>query len=97
MSVQMVSNPVIGQFVYQPFSPQKVGVIRKVRKTKMWGADSFFVTVEWITPKGVRTSQKNVNADHLSDFDSLIADHRKKLNTHLASKKRLQSILRKGK
>jgi hypothetical protein len=90
-----IDTPVIGQFVYEPFSPQKVGIIRSITSKKVNRISSFFVSVEWVTPKGVRTIEKNVDSNHLNDFDSLIADHQKKLNTHLASKKRLQDILRK--
>jgi len=91
---KIVQNPKIGQLVYEPFSPQKVGVIRSIRKAKSYGEDIYFVNVEWITPKGVRTIQKNVDSEHLNDLEYLIADHQKKLDTHLASKKRLQTILK---
>jgi len=89
---ERVLNPVVGQFVYEPFSPQKVGVIRSVkfRKTPY---PSFFVSVEWVTKKGAKTIQTGIDSSSLQDLQSLITDHQKKLQTHLDSKTRLQKIL----
>jgi hypothetical protein len=91
---KIVCNPFVGQCVYEPYSPQKVGIIRSVRSTKMNNIPMFLVSVEWVTSKGVRTIQKNLGSTRFNDLDYLIADHQKKLKTHLASKKRLQSILK---
>ena len=90
---KIVSNPVVGQLVYEPFSPAKIGIIRSVGKSRSANVYGLTVSVEWVTPKGVRTIEKNINSRYLNDFDMLIADHQKKLSTHLAAKKRVQAVL----
>jgi hypothetical protein len=72
-----VTNPRIGQLVYPSYTPQKVGVITKLEKfTARGGYEDWKVTVE--TLKG---TIKYDSCMSLKDFNALVADHRKKIET----------------
>lgn len=83
-------NPFIGQLVYRPFKPQNPGKIIEIEE----GAKSINpsmkevkVKVKWI--KGEISSWYSYN---LNDFDELIKEHEKKLNTHKNAKQKLLSL-----
>lgn len=79
-----VQKPFVGQRVYQIGSPQKAGIIVSFISVGKYFDD---VKVLWLngTTEAVSTSW-------VRDFDSLIADHLKKLDTHLDRKKKLDKL-----
>ena len=93
---KMVTEPIVGQAVYESYAPQKVGVIRAVRTVRQFGhmGKGKVVDVEWVSKKGERTISKSIESTNLCDLDALIADHKKKLKTHTDAKKRLEKILK---
>ena len=76
MANRLNSNKeLMGAFVYQPFLPNNPGVVIKVEDSGR--PDTKLLTVKWLN------GLVSQHADHrLNDFQGLIDDHRKKLNTH---------------
>ena len=96
-----VTSPKVGKFVYRPYGAQNPGKIKKIlpkgtpltKGTLDYGTikipirSNSPVEVAWID--GTTTIE---DAEHLSDFDALIADHQKKLNTHTSKLPALQKL-----
>jgi hypothetical protein len=81
-----VNEPKVGQRIYLFGRPQVAGVITAV----LGKADNEYfhrVRVKWL--KG---HEEEYTTHGLNDFDSLIADHRKKLDTHLKTLKKLEAL-----
>ena len=90
MAHTVTYNPKVGQRVYQAYSPQRAGVITAILPPldKPVFAVSFpNVEVTWLD--GSKTTQNTVG---LRDFDSLITDHVKKLDTHRGTQLRLDCL-----
>lgn len=82
----------VGDFVYQPYSPQKAGkVIKTEIKSKRFpngnSEDYLYVTVKFLDG-----TVKELWELHLNDFNQLIADHEKKLQTHRSKLVKLQQL-----
>lgn len=89
---------VVGKLVYRPYRPTVVGVIKETR-TKLSapfpnGTRLTIVEhlVRWLTGKK-QDEEVWTNELDLSDFEELIADHRKKLATHEALLKKVKSVI----
>ena len=85
----------VGSIVYQAYKPQNPGVVISVEKeSKTWPngyVDEYYVaTIHWI--KGQKSKVRCIN---LQNFDGLIADHEKKLQTHKKAKEKLLNIIEK--
>ena len=80
-----MNKPEVGMNVYEPYHPTRAGVVTTVRYKKLYG---YQVRVLWLS--GETTE---VVSSYLSDFDELIADHRKKLATHLKTLDRLKGLI----
>ncbi len=81
-----INNPKVGQYVYKGFRPLNPGIIRTI-DGKDFGGHFDCVHVQWLS--GLITAE---TTNGLNDFDALIADHRKKLNTHEANHQRLINL-----
>lgn len=78
-------NPKIGDLAYPAFQPQKAGIIIEiVPKT-----DHLIPNVKIQMANG---SSLKIHQNALQDFNALIEDHKKKLNTHLVTFEKLQKI-----
>ena len=75
-----VNDPKVGQHVYRHGLPLKAGTIIEVY---LYGS----VRILWVS--GETTLEWTLE---LRDFDALIADHQKKLNTHLQTLKKLEEL-----
>lgn len=86
-------NPetLIGRYVYRPFRPQAPGkIIAYAGKRKiMPGAPR---TVDFVTVKYLGGVIETLPLSSLNDFESLIADHRKKLEGHEKKFARLKEM-----
>jgi hypothetical protein len=82
----VVNEPRVGQRVYKHARPQVAGVIKKVLGLRDH-ATTWRVRVKWLNG-----SEEELDSWNLKDFDALIADHEKKLQTHLATKKKLEAL-----
>jgi hypothetical protein len=85
-------NPTVGQRVYQAYSPQRAGIITSIIPPgqKPIFAGSFpYVEVTWLD--GTKTESNTLG---LRDFDSLLEDHKKKLQTHQVTQERLNLLAR---
>ena len=90
-------NPAVGQLVYKSFSPAQAGKIVEVIG-KEWYLDAhqnrqefpsfWLVKVRWIKD-GIITE---ISTRGLEDFEGLIMNHQRKLNTHLKMKARLEEL-----
>lgn len=73
----------VGSYVYEPYRPQKIGkileLVQKEDLTLPQGKKKYgnIVKVQWITGE-----IEEINDMNLSNFETLISDHRKKLATH---------------
>jgi hypothetical protein len=86
-----VNEPKIGQYVYKHCCPQNPGIIVSV-DGKDFGGYFTCVHVRWLTSKPGQEVTAETTAG-LKDFEALIADHRKKLNTHEANYRRLNTLV----
>lgn len=98
-----VNNPTVGLYVYRPYQAQNPGKIKKIlpKGTQLTSNSINLggginvplppmgkpVEVAWLD--GTTTIEDSF---HLSDFDALIKDHKKKLNTHTSKLKALGSL-----
>lgn len=73
-------NNLVGRRVYKPYAPTQAGIIRSEEP-------SGTLTVKWLDGTTEIVSKRGLN-----DFDSLIEDHKKKLNTHLRTLAKLQAM-----
>lgn len=80
-------EPRIGQRVYRAYSPQTAGVIINVRR-KHQHSHPATVDVAWTNGQ----LELDVREWDLRDFEALIEDHKKKLETHLATLDKLREI-----
>jgi len=68
----------VGDYVYEAYLPQTPGVVKDIKKVLIKGTlEDYEVTVHF-----VNGTTKVVTDLILRDFNQLIADHQKKLNTH---------------
>lgn len=82
---QKINAPKVDMYVYMPYGANKPGKIKKI----LAGNKSQFCQVEVAWVDGSITTEE---AYHLSDFNALIADHQKKLNTHTSKLPILQAL-----
>jgi hypothetical protein len=85
-----VNDPKVGQYVYKHCKPQNPGVIVSV-DGKDFGGYFMCVHVQWLKAKPGSEVTGETTAG-LKDFEALIKDHRKKLNTHEANHQRLTNL-----
>jgi len=81
---------VIGKLVYEAFSPQKPAkIIAEVSRRAVLkiGSPERHVQVKFLDGK-----VKEVPLSFLNDFEALISDHRKKLETHTSKLELLKSL-----
>lgn len=77
----------LGSFVYQPYEPQKAAVVVGISIKQRRPETPKFYSYRCRRPDG-----SEFEADLLSDFRKLIADHERKLNTHRALLARLEQV-----
>lgn len=80
MSAKIRATPDVGTYVYQPFSPQKAGVITEVGEevvTRGYHTGWHFITVKWLNGTETQTDSSRVKC-----FMSLVEDTERKLATH---------------
>jgi len=85
-------NPQVGDIVYKPYSPGCVGIIRRVifkRRDSIW-TWNVKVEVEWARKKKPR--KEEILTIGLKSIDKLIADHKKKIKTLTASRKKALAL-----
>ena len=85
-----------GDFVYWNYSPGKVGKVIQDLGPEIkpaLGGGTFASTFHILRVKQLADGQEvDVDARHLKNFNALIADHQRKLNTHLATLAKLQTL-----
>jgi hypothetical protein len=76
-----------GTRVYQAYAPQRAGVV--LEDLGPAGPCGYFrhLRIRWL---GGETTHHS--SGHLNDFDALIADHQKKLATHLKTLEKLKAL-----
>ena len=84
MPSETVQIPAVGQLVYKSSSPQKPGKIDVVISEREF---DYLVKVTWVDK-----TFSNESTMILMDFDSLIKDHQKKLDSHLKNKLKLKEV-----
>lgn len=84
---RVAGEPRVGQRVYRFGKPLRPGIIQEVYGLSANSVSFKDVKVKWLDGVvEVRTS------NGLQDFDALIEDHRRKLETHLKTLKKLESL-----
>ena len=81
----------VGSLVYRPYKPQSPGkVIEVLGEFEILDGKYRIrkVQVRWL--KGGKETDEDTGS--LNSFDELIEDHQKKLNNHLATKKKLEEL-----
>ena len=77
-----------GDYVYEPYLPNNPGKVLSVKHTaNAIGFKFYEVEVKWLN--GGTTKCEDFT---LKDFNKLIADHRKKLNTHTSKLLALEKL-----
>lgn len=80
-------NVKIGMLVYEYGYPTNPGIIRRIVSiTGSWP----LCQVEWL--KATKRRTKVTQTAHLSDFESLIADHKRKYENQTSLAKRLRNM-----
>lgn len=74
-----------GQLVYEVGCPKRAGIV--ISNNNIPGKYFGLATVKWVD--GITTT---IKCQCLNDFQALIDDHKKKLNTHLATLTKLQAL-----
>lgn len=82
------AGDVTGSNVYRPYRPQQAGVIVTDLDKGTTEVHNRRVRVRWL--KG---TEEQVRLGDLNDFDLLIEDHRKKLQTHEAVLEKLKVLM----
>jgi len=82
----------IGTYVYLHHRPQNIGKITKIGGPHYPGTDIPNVIVRWMKPRKEK-SEEFIWAIYLNSFNTLIADHRKKLETHIKNLEKAKLIL----
>ncbi len=79
----------VGDYVYEPYAPQNLGKVMKlvgagITKIDIGGSISPLVyrSNDYVEIKFLNGKIKQISMSHLADFNALIADHQKKLQTH---------------
>jgi hypothetical protein len=86
MAHRLNDNAEVGTYVYQPFHPAHAGVVIAVlEKLPNYG---HLVRVLWLD--GNTTQEMST---HLSNFGSLIDDHKHKLATHTETLDKLKGLI----
>jgi hypothetical protein len=96
MAIPALWNPdrkgtLVGVRVYEPYSPSKLGIIVEDLGEGVIGKSivtGHIVKVFWIKTKKI-TEHYTL---YLNDFDCLIAETEKKLNTHLSNRDKIDKI-----
>lgn len=82
-----VRDPRPGELVYESYKPAMAGRIVDVVGPEDHGGFFHVVRVRWVDG-----STSDVSTRMISDFASLIEDHRRKLRTHEATLARLEAM-----
>ena len=92
----------VGDFVYEPYSPQRPGKVMRIV-----GAGSTTIDIDggvgtipplvlssndYVEVKFLNGKTKQISMMHLADFNALIADHQKKLQTHQSKLSKLAAL-----
>lgn len=91
MAKQLI-NPKVGSLVYKPYEPNNPGKVKKVLNpnTSLTNPNiilpsGHLISIKTQLPVEVAWFNGGITieaSEHLHDFDALIAEHQKKLNTH---------------
>ena len=77
----------LGSFVYQPYEPQKAGIVISIRVRQRRPETRKFYSYVCRRPDGTE-----FETDVVKDFRQLIADHERKLSTHRKLLSRLEEM-----
>jgi hypothetical protein len=92
-----MDNPEVGQLVYKTFSPVQAGKIVEVigkeyyldaHQNRQEFPSFWMVKVMWVKDKSIT----EVSTRGLEDFEGLIWNHQRKLDTHLRMKEKLDLL-----
>jgi hypothetical protein len=82
----------VGDYVYKPFQPQKPGKVINTYVTRKKYDNGNIIDYLYCTVNFLDGKQEDIWELRLKSFDALIADHKKKLSTHLITLAKLNAL-----
>ena len=83
-------SELVGTYVYMPYQPMNVGKITEVLEPR---TGSFNVKVAWMKERKSGKITTTEWTNNLSNYEDLIADHKRKVKTHQDNLKKAKELL----